>query len=184
MSHTAYYEQQEETTMSGKTTKITEVPEAVAQAAQANYEKTVSGVKEGVAVATANFQKSQDQFKVGMEKAVKTAEEFVSFGQGNLEAFVKSGQIFAAGVQDLGKHLAATAQHSFEHSVASMKAVASAKSVKEAIELQTAFARASMEKAVAETTKVTETSLKLIEQVSAPITARMSLAVEKFSKTA
>jgi hypothetical protein len=41
---------------------------------------------------------------------MKTAEEFVVFGQGNVEALVKSGQIWAAGVQDLTKQVAATAQ--------------------------------------------------------------------------
>ena len=40
-----------------------------------------------------------------MEKAMKTAEELVSFGQGNVEALVKAGQIWAEGVQDLSKRL-------------------------------------------------------------------------------
>ena len=41
---------------------------------------------------------------------MKTAEELMAFSQGNLEAMVKSGQIWAAGVQDIGKLMAATAQ--------------------------------------------------------------------------
>ena len=48
--------------------------------------------------------------KATMEKTVKTAEEFVSFSQGNVEALMKAGQIWAAGVQDLNKSFAATAQ--------------------------------------------------------------------------
>ena len=57
----------------------------------------------------------------------------------------------------------------------------SVKSVKEAFELQTSFAKASMEKAMAESGKMTEQSMKLAEQAFAPISARVNAAVETFS---
>ena len=49
-----------------------------------------------------------------MEKTMKTTEDFLAFGQSNLDAFVKSSQIWAAGVQDISKQVAATAQASFD----------------------------------------------------------------------
>lgn len=113
---------------------------------------------------------------------MKTAEEFVSFGQGNVEAFVKSGQIWVAGMQDLSKHLAATAQANFDETMSAFKAMSSAKSIKDAIDLQTNFARATMEKTMAETGRLTDASFKLTEQALAPITARMTAAVEKMVK--
>ena len=58
------------------------------------------------------------------------------------------------------------------------------KSPKEAIDLQTAAAKTAIEKTLAEAGKVTDASLKLAEQVAAPITARVTLAVEKFGKAA
>ena len=39
---------------------------------------------------------------------MKTAEQFITFGQGNVEALVKSSQIVATGLQDLTKQMAAT----------------------------------------------------------------------------
>ncbi len=113
---------------------------------------------------------------------MKTAEDFVAFGQGNFEAMMKSSQIWAAGMQDLGKQVAATAQAQFDETVSVFKAMSGVKSIKEAIDLQSTLARASMEKAVAETSKITDASMKLAEQAIAPITARMTLAVEKFSR--
>jgi phasin family protein len=133
-----------------------------------------------VSVPAAQSEYVQTEVKVTMERAMKTAEDFVSFGQGNIEAFVKAGQIWAAGVQDMGKQFAATAQAQMDHTVATMKALAGVKSLKEAMELQSSLARASMEKAVAETGKLTDASLKLTEQAIAPITARVTLAMEKF----
>jgi phasin family protein len=114
---------------------------------------------------------------------MKTAEEFVAFGQGNLEAFAKSGQIWAAGVQDLQKQMAATAQASFDEAVSTFKAMTTAKSLKDAFDLQTNLARGAIEKTLAESGKLTDASLKLTEQTLAPITARVTLAVEKFAKT-
>ena len=158
--------------------------ETAAAMAQQGFEQTVTGLKDGMAQAAAGFEQTQAKMKEGMEKAMKTAEEFVTFGQGNLEAFVKSGQIWAAGVQDLQKQMAATAQASFEETVATFKAMSGAKSLKDAFDLQSSLARGAIEKTLAESGKLTDASLKLTEQAMAPITARVTLAVEKFAKAA
>ena len=114
----------------------------------------------------------------------KTAEDLVSFGQGNVEAFTKAGQIWAAGVQEIGKQVAATAQAQMDQTVATLKALAGVKSFKEAVDLQSTLARSTVEKAVADTGKLTDASLKLAEQTFAPLTARVTLAVEKFGRPA
>jgi phasin family protein len=108
-------------------------------------------------------------------------EKLVAFGQGNFEALVQSGEIFAAGAQDLGRSVAATAQAQLTASVENAKALAGAKSFKEVIDLQVAFTRSSVETAVAETTKLADASKKLAEDVLAPITARVKLATETFT---
>ncbi len=117
-----------------------------------------------------------------MEKTMKTAEDFLAFGQSNMDAFVKSSQIWAAGVQDISKQVAATAQASFDETMAAFKAMAAVKTPKDALDLQANLVRSSLEKAVSETGKVTDASLKLAEQVFAPITAQVNAAVEKFAK--
>jgi phasin family protein len=143
-------------------------------------------VPTGIADApkAASVAATQTKMKLGMEKAMKTAEDFMAFSQGNMEALMKSGQIWASGVQDLSKHMAAAAQASMEESMSTFKAMSSVKSLKEAFDLQSAFARGALEKAVAESSKLTDASFKLTEQALAPITARVTVAVEKFSKTA
>ncbi len=111
---------------------------------------------------------------------MKTAEEFMSFSQANVEAFVKSSQIFATGLQDLSKQMAATAQATMDETMSTFRAMATVKSVKEAFDLQATLAKSTMEKAVAQTTHVTETSFKLAEQAIAPIAGRVTHAVESF----
>ncbi len=156
----------------------------VAGPANKGFEATVSGLKDGMTQAAAGFTETQAKVKEGMDKAMKTAEELMAFGQGNIEAMVKSGQIWAAGVQDISKQVAATAQASLDETMATFKALAGVKSLKDAIDLQSSLARSTFEKTLAESGKLTDASLKLTEQALAPLTARVSLAVEKFAKSA
>lgn len=115
---------------------------------------------------------------------MKTAEDFLSFNQGNVEAFVKSGQIVATGLQDLAKMMAASAQASMDETMSTFRAMTTVRSVKEAIDLQATLARSAIEKAVAQGGQVTETSFKLAEQAMAPFASRVTLAVESFGKAA
>jgi len=156
--------------------------EATAGAAQQGLDRGVASLKNGMAQAASGFENAQAQVKEGVSKAMRTAEEVVQFSQGNVEAFVRSGQIWAAGVQDLTKQAAASAQASFDETVSTIKRLTSVRSVKEAIDLQTNLARNSVERAVTGSGRLADASVKLAEQALAPITARVRLAVEKFAK--
>lgn len=158
-------------------------PAAAVQAAPARpFESTVAALRNSAAGAVAGFDTTQHKVQASMEQAVKSAEEIVSFSQGNFEAMMKAGQIWAAGVQDLHKTFAATAQAQMEATMGTMKALASVKSLKEAMDLQASLARTSLEAAVSEGGKLTDASMKLAEQTMAPLTARVTLAVEKFAR--
>ncbi len=160
------------------------IEDQTATVAGKGFEATVSGLKDGMAKAATGLADTQAKVKEGMEKAMKTAEELVAFSQGNAEALMKSGQIWTAGVQDIGKQIAANAQASFEETMSTFKALSTARSLKDAFDLQASLARSTIEKAMAESGKLTDASLKLTEQVMAPLTARFSLAMEKFAKSA
>jgi phasin family protein len=164
--------------------KIVEVGSTVDQVADKGIEATVSTLHEGVAKATAGFEATQAKMKEGVEKAMKTAEELVAFSQGNLDALMRSSQIWTTGVQDLSKHMAAAAQASLDESMSVFKAFTGVKSLKDAFELQSSFARTALEKSLTQSGKLTDASFKLTEQALAPITARVSVAVEKFTKAA
>lgn len=153
-----------------------------AEAATKGFDKTLSAMKEGMEKAAKGLESSQIKMKEGVEKAMKKAEEVLSFSQGNMEAIVKASQIYATGMQDITKHFAASSKASIEESVAFTKSLMGVKSVKEAVDLQTGFAKSSIEKAVSESNKLTDATVKLAEQAVAPLTARISLAVETFGK--
>lgn len=146
------------------------------------FSTKIAELPQRISAAVTDINKTQTEVMTHMEKAMKSAEEMVSFGQGNVEAILKAGQIWAAGVQDLSKHFAVTAQASMDETMATVKALSSVKSLKEAVDLQTSLAKTAMEKMVAETGKITDATVKLAEQTMAPITARVTLATEKFGR--
>ncbi len=162
-------------------TEVTSTPE---ETIAKGMETAVLMIEDDSVKTAEALQPNQVKVKKGIEMAMKSAEEFVTFSQGNVEAVVKSSQIWTAGVQDLSKQVAASAQATFDETVATFKALAGVKSLKDAFELQANFARAALEKAMAESGKLTDASFKLTEQTLAPITARVSVAVEKLAKAA
>ena len=109
---------------------------------------------------------------------MKTAEEFLTFGQANVDAFVKSGQIVASGLQEMSKQFAATAQAAVDETMSTFRAMSTVRSIKEAMDLQASLARFAMEKAMSQTGQVAEASLKLAEQAIAPIAGRVTSAVD------
>ena len=114
----------------------------------------------------------------------KNAGDFVALGQANMEALVKSGQIWTSGIEALMKQFAETAKVSFNESVAALNAITAAKSITEAMALQNNFAASAAKSALAESNKLVDASIKLAEQTLAPITAHMTSAAETFFKAA
>jgi phasin family protein len=139
-------------------------------------------VTDGAAQARVAMEKGMEQMSKGAEGVMKAVEDATEFGRGNMEAFTKAAQTWAVGSQDLARQMMALAQGLTDHSLEGAKALASVKSLNEAAEIQAKFAKAAMEKAVAESAKMQEAVFKLTEQAVAPISARMTVAMEKMAK--
>lgn len=138
------------------------------------------------AVAQGNFE---ELFKAGHEQGEKLKaqlatgyEEFATFSKGNVEAVVASGAVVAKGAEDLSKAYVGFAKGFYEQSLAASKALFAAKSPDEALKLSNDFAKASYEAFVAEAGKLQELSVQVANEAIAPLSARFTIAVEKFSK--
>lgn len=161
--------------------------EAGAQTAEPDASPTppaVSAVIPDTGMAVAATASQAAPISRGMDTIMKSTEDFIAFGQSNVEAMIKASQIWTAGMQDLTKQVAAGAQSNFDETVNAFKALSGAKTLKDAIDLQTGFARTAIEKSLSESGKLTDASLKLAEQVLAPITARVTAAMDNFGKAA
>lgn len=145
------------------------------EAASQTFDRTVSDLKAGVNTAT-------DTYNTMSEKAAKTASDLTTFSRGTIEAIAQAGQIFSAESQGLFRQMAEASQAAFTESLTNLRAIASAKTAKERLELQANFVRTSAISAVSESSRFARASIDLAEKASAPIAARAYLAAETFGK--
>lgn len=138
--------------------------------------------EEGAARARAVLDQTVAGGTKATESLMKASEDATEFGRGNLEAMTRAMEVSMHGLQDLSRHTLAALQTAAEHAMATAKAVSSAKSLKEAGDLQAAFLRASLDRAVTDQAKLQDLAMKTVEASLAPITARLSVAMEKVQK--
>jgi len=168
--------------MSAEIKNATRATAMVQDAAAQATAKAKTMMDDGAGQARIAMEKGMGQASKSAEGFFKAAEEAAEFGRGNIEAFTKATQTLTVGMQDLGKQYFAMSQALTDHAMESAKALATVKSLKEATDIQAAFAKAAMERAMAETGRLQESAMRLAEQAGAPLAARMTLAAEKMAK--
>jgi phasin family protein len=166
----------------GDAAKVAEVKELVGKTAQANAAYARMLVDESATSTRATAGKGMEQANRAAGSMFKAAEEAAEFGRGNMEAFAKSAQAYVSGVQDLSRQAMAMVQGLTDQTLEGAKALSGVRSLKDAVEIQAGLARAAFERTVSESTKLQETALKVAERSFAPLSARMTLAVEKVGR--
>ena len=127
---------------------------------------------------------AQVRAKAAFEKGQALFGEAGEFTKGNVEALVESGKILAAGLQDMGKNYVAEGKTALEVVQADIKQLAAVKSPTDFFKLQGEILRRNFDAAVATGSKNSEKVVKLAGDAFAPISTRVSLAVEKVKQAA
>ncbi len=117
--------------------------------------------------------------KTTIERNTKVAEEMTDLAKGNVEALVASTKIAAKGVEKIGQEVAEYSRKSFEDASAAIKGFAEIKSPTDLFRLQGEFARTQFDSVIAESSKLSETMIKLAGDMFEPITSRYSVAAER-----
>jgi phasin family protein len=118
-------------------------------------------------------------FKEQVEKSLSALNDVNAQSKHNLEAVVASVTAATKGAEALGAQVIAFSKESMQSQVAAAKSLTSAKSVQEAVELQTAYAKSAMETMMAQMTKMSETATASVKDSMMPLNARMTAMVEK-----
>jgi len=134
--------------------------------------------------ATAMLQDMNGRAKSAMERSTKMFEELNEFNKGNIEAMVESSRVAAKAAEQLSQQAAETARKNFENATQAMKSFASVKTPTELFQLQSDYARSAFDQLIAETSKNSETMLKLAGDVFQPISNRFAVAAEKIKTAA
>lgn len=146
---------------------------------------TVENAAQDTAAKTqAMFGEAQKRTQDAMKKSSKLFEDMIAFNKDNVEAMVESSKIAAKGAQTLGQGAADYAKRSFETATQTMQTLSSVKSPTEFMKLQSDFARSAFDSMVAETSRSTETMMKLAGEIAQPLSNRFAVAAEKMKTVA
>jgi len=119
-----------------------------------------------------------EAFKNGFEKAAKGYDQVLGFGKENVEAYLKAANAAGKGVETLQNEMYMFSRQSVEETLAATKAVLSAKSVHEAFEIQSDFAKSAFETYVGQINRVNEIFLSATKEAFEPIQGRVQAWVE------
>ena len=165
-------------------TPVVAAAAAVAQKEAKIMETVQSAADTTQARAQAMFADVNDRTKTAMEKGSKMIEEMNEFSKGNIEALVESSKIAAKGIETMGQEAAEYGRKQLESATAAMKTLSSVKSPTDFLKLHSDFMRSAFDAMVAETSKNTESMLKLAGEIAQPISNRVALAAEKIKVAA
>src|SRR5215469_11017904 len=121
--------------------------------------------------------------KTGLEKALKGYDAFLGYGKETAEAVMKSATVAGKGVESINNELDSFSKQSIEESVAATKAVMGSKSVHEAFEFQTDFAKSAFEAYVAELSKISELATTATKDTFAPFKGRVQAWLDVVQST-
>ena len=122
-------------------------------------------------------ERSQELAKKGQ----KVAEELADLARANVEAVVEANRVAAEGARSIGQDVVASSRDNVEQAADAIRSLAEAKSPTEYLQLQGEFARASFDRAVAETSKLTESLVKLAGEAFQPLSNRATANAERFN---
>ena len=135
--------------------------------------KAKTAGEKATATAETALENGAAALKTGLEKALKGYDAFVGYGKETADAVTKSATIAGKGVEAINSEIYSYSKSSVEDAVAATKAVMSSKSIHEAFEFQTDFAKSAFEAYVAELSKISELATATTKDIYAPFKGRV-----------
>ena len=140
--------------------------------------KAKTAAEKATATAEYSFNTGAEAFKAGLEKAIATYDNVVGYGKDTAEACMKSATIAGKGIESINSEIYSYSKGAIEESITAGKALLGSKSIHEAFELQTDFAKSAFEAYVGELTKFGELFTATAKESFAPLQGRYQAWVD------
>ena len=127
------------------------------------------------------FADANERSQEFVKRGQKVAEELADLARANVEAVVEANRVATEGARSIGQDVVAKQRDSFEQAADAIRSLAEAKSPTEYLQLQSDFARASFDRAIAESSKLTESLVKLAGEAFQPLSNRATANAERFN---
>jgi phasin family protein len=125
------------------------------------------------------FADAGDRSQQAVRRSQQIAENFADLTRGNVEAIVEASRVATEGARSIGQDVVASGRDSVEQAADAIRTLAEAKSPTEFVQLQSEIARNSFDRLVAESSRFTETLVKLAGEAIQPLSNRASANAER-----
>lgn len=154
--------------------------------AEEAFEAGKETVGKTVKASTETYEQAFNMTKEQVEKASKSLfkgfDDLAEMTQKNVEALVKAGNTWAKGAESIGKAYFNFAQVSAEAGAEVAQAMFAAKTLKDVVDVQTGYTKASLETIVAEGKKINDITLKVANEAFQPIQNQVNANIQKVLK--
>ena len=140
--------------------------------------KAKTAAEKTSAAAEHTFFNGAEALKTGFEKAVKNYDIVLGYGKDTTEAYMKSATVAGKGIETINSEIYSYSKDAIEESIAAGKAILGSKSIHEAFELQTDYAKSAFESYVGELTKVSDLYTSTTKSIFAPLQGRVQAWVD------
>jgi len=154
---------------------------ATDEAVAAGKETANKAAEAGRQAFERSAEAGRDAFKKTVDQSVSAFGEISAASKRNLEALADSAAIVTETAQTLSGQAAAFAKSSIEEQVATARKLAGARTVQEAWDIQTGYAKSAFDAYLAEANRWTETMTASTQSAWKPINERVQAAAEQFS---
>lgn len=135
--------------------------------------KTEAGADKINATAQAAVSNGAEAFKNGMEKAARGYDQILGFSKETAEAYLKAANAAGKGVETFQTEFYAFSKQSVEDALGATRAVLTAKSLHEALEVQTDFAKNAFDMYVGQVNRLNEIVLSTTKETFEPLQGRL-----------
>jgi phasin family protein len=125
---------------------------------------------------------SKEQVEKASETFLKGYDGVSSMNKESIDAVVKAGEVLTKGTETVGKAYFEFAQAFAEASVEATKAMMGAKTPKDFFDTQSEYVRINFDKFLAESTRLSEMSVKVTNEAFDPLKAQVNGTFEKAFK--
>jgi phasin family protein len=127
------------------------------------------------------FTETGERSQEVVKKSQKIAQELTDLARANVEAIVEAGRVAAEGARSIGQDAVARSREGAEQAADAIRSLAEAKSPTEFVQLQSELARTSFDRMVAETSRMTESMVKLAGKAFQPLSNRATANAERIN---
>jgi phasin family protein len=128
------------------------------------------------------FTEAGERGQQAVKRSQKAIEDLTEVSRANVEAIVDASKIAVEGARSIGQDVVETSREGIEKAADAVRALAEAKSPTEFLQLQSEFARSQFDLIVAESSRLTESFVKLAGEAIQPIQSRATLNAERINK--